>query len=81
MCKFWACDSLSDIANTWRVPVRNKEATLQLMAVYVNWLYVLFVLGLWVAVRSEERAVSPVDVPVFEAFLLTAIFGTPSGSG
>ena len=61
--------------------MRNKEATLQPMAVYVNWLYVLFVLGLWVAVRSEERAVSPVDVPVCEAFLLTAIFGTPSGSG
>ena len=42
---------------------------------------VLYVLGPWVAVRSEERAVFLVNMKGLEAFLLTATFGTPAGSG
>ena len=41
----------------------------------------LSVVGPWVAVRSEERAVFLVNVKGLEAFLLTATFGTPAGSG
>ena len=37
--------------------------------------------GLVLAVRSEERVVFLANVKGLEAFLLTATFGTPAGSG